>query len=67
MTLKLESVTKKVGREIHIDHIRWWRRNVAGIGRDAAGHGLSVVLCEKADLASHTSSASTKPIHDGHR
>ena len=32
--------------------------NGAGIARDAAGRGLSVVLCEKDDLASHTSSAS---------
>ena len=41
--------------------------NGAGIARDAAGRGLSVVLCEKDDLASHTSSASTKLIHGGLR
>ena len=35
--------------------------------RDAAGRGLSVLLCEKDDLASHTSSASTKLIHGGFR
>lgn len=41
--------------------------NGAGIARDAAGRGLAVVLCEKDDLASHTSSASTKLIHGGLR
>jgi glycerol-3-phosphate dehydrogenase len=41
--------------------------NGAGIARDAAGRGVSVVLCEKDDLASHTSSASTKLIHGGLR
>jgi glycerol-3-phosphate dehydrogenase len=41
--------------------------NGCGIARDAAGRGLSVFLCEKADLASGTSSASTKLIHGGLR
>ncbi|PRC91651.1 Glycerol-3-phosphate dehydrogenase [Solimicrobium silvestre] len=41
--------------------------NGVGIARDAAGRGLSVLLCEKDDLASHTSSASTKLIHGGLR
>ena len=41
--------------------------NGTGIARDAAGRGLSVLLCEKDDLASHTSSASTKLIHGGLR
>ncbi|MTW04711.1 glycerol-3-phosphate dehydrogenase [Duganella ginsengisoli] len=41
--------------------------NGAGIARDAAGRGLCVVLCEKDDLASHTSSASSKLIHGGLR
>ncbi|WP_432721723.1 glycerol-3-phosphate dehydrogenase [Jeongeupia wiesaeckerbachi] len=41
--------------------------NGAGIARDAAGRGLSVVLCEQDDLAGHTSSASTKLIHGGLR
>jgi len=31
--------------------------NGVGIARDAAGRGLSVMLCEKDDLAAHTSSA----------
>src|SRR5262245_14260508 len=38
-----------------------------GIARDAAGRGLAVLLAEKADLASGTSSASTKLIHGGLR
>ena len=41
--------------------------NGAGIARDAAGRGLSVVLCEQHDLGAHTSSASTKLIHGGLR
>ena len=41
--------------------------NGAGIARDLAGRGLSVLLCEKDDLAQHTSSASTKLIHGGLR
>ncbi|WP_063532865.1 glycerol-3-phosphate dehydrogenase [Burkholderia sp. MSMB1589WGS] len=41
--------------------------NGAGIARDAAGRGLSVLLCEQDDLASHTSSSSTKLIHGGLR
>lgn len=41
--------------------------NGAGIARDAVGRGLSVVLCEQADLAGYTSSASTKLIHGGLR
>lgn len=41
--------------------------NGAGIARDAAGRGLRVLLCERDDLAAHTSSASTKLIHGGLR
>ena len=41
--------------------------NGAGIARDAAGRGLSVLLVEKDDLAAHTSSLSTKLIHGGLR
>lgn len=41
--------------------------NGVGIARDAAGRGLSVLLCEQDDLAGHTSSASTKLIHGGLR
>ncbi|MCB2085779.1 MAG: glycerol-3-phosphate dehydrogenase [Sphingomonadaceae bacterium] len=41
--------------------------NGAGIARDAAGRGAKVLLVEKDDLASHTSSASTKLVHGGLR
>lgn len=41
--------------------------NGTGIARDAVGRGLSVMLVERDDLASHTSSASTKLIHGGLR
>jgi glycerol-3-phosphate dehydrogenase len=41
--------------------------NGCGIARDAAGRGLSVFLAEQNDLASGTSSASTKLIHGGLR
>src|SRR5947208_2479031 len=41
--------------------------NGAGIARDAAGRGLRVLLVEQNDLASATSSASTKLIHGGLR
>src|ERR1700753_1003541 len=41
--------------------------NGAAIARDAAGRGLSVVLCEKDDLAQGTSSRSGKLVHGGLR
>jgi len=41
--------------------------NGCGIARDAAGRGWRVHLCERADLGSGTSSASTKLIHGGLR
>jgi glycerol-3-phosphate dehydrogenase len=41
--------------------------NGTGIARDAAGRGLSVLLCERGDLAEGTSSRSTKLIHGGLR
>jgi len=41
--------------------------NGCGIARDAAGRGLSVCLVEKNDLASGTSSKSSKLIHGGLR
>ncbi len=41
--------------------------NGTGIARDAAGRGLRVVLIEQNDLASGTSSASSKLIHGGLR
>lgn len=41
--------------------------NGTGVALDAAGRGLSVLLCEKNDLGSATSSASSKLIHGGLR
>ena len=41
--------------------------NGVGVARDAAGRGLKTLLVERDDLASHTSSASTKLIHGGLR
>src|SRR5262249_57751942 len=41
--------------------------NGTGIARDGAGRGLRVLLVEQNDLASGTSSASTKLIHGGLR
>src|SRR5437868_11454296 len=41
--------------------------NGCGIARDLAGRGFRVLLCEKDDLAAHTSSSSTKLIHGGLR
>ena len=41
--------------------------NGTGIARDAAGRGLRVLLAEQDDLASATSSESTKLIHGGLR
>ncbi len=41
--------------------------NGSGIARDAAGRALKVLLVEQHDLASATSSASTKLIHGGLR
>ncbi len=41
--------------------------NGAGIARDAIGRGLSVLLCERDDLAQGTSSRSSKLVHGGLR
>ncbi|WP_293267369.1 glycerol-3-phosphate dehydrogenase [Neptunomonas sp.] len=41
--------------------------NGAGIAADASGRGLNVMLCEMNDLASATSSSSSKLIHGGLR
>ena len=41
--------------------------NGVGIARDAAGRGLNTCLIEKGDIASETSSWSTKLIHGGIR
>ena len=39
----------------------------AAVARDAAGRGLSVLLCERDDLGGATSSASSKLVHGGLR
>ena len=41
--------------------------NGTAVARDAAGRGLKILLCERDDLAEHTSSSSTKLIHGGLR
>ena len=41
--------------------------NGCGIARDASGRGMSVALAEMNDLASATSSSSTKLFHGGLR
>ncbi|MGB8434062.1 MAG: glycerol-3-phosphate dehydrogenase [Burkholderiales bacterium] len=41
--------------------------NGAGVARDAAGRGLSTLLCEQNDLGWATSSASSKLVHGGLR
>lgn len=41
--------------------------NGTGLARDLAGRGWRVLLAERDDLASHTSSASTKLVHGGLR
>ncbi len=58
---------KEIGPEIPDVFIIGGGINGCGIARDAAGRGLSVVLAEMNDLASATSSASTKLFHGGLR
>lgn len=41
--------------------------NGTGLARDLAGRGWKLLLAERDDLASHTSSASTKLVHGGLR
>jgi len=55
------------GEAIHDIFIIGGGINGCGIARDAAGRGYSVFLAEAADLASGTSSGSTKLIHGGLR
>jgi len=54
-------------QEIHDIFIIGGGINGAGIARDAAGRGLRVILAEMNDLASGTSSNSSKLIHGGLR
>jgi glycerol-3-phosphate dehydrogenase len=61
-------VPKKQGTsDIHDLFVIGGGINGCGIARDAAGRGLDVVLAEMGDLASATSSASTKLFHGGLR
>ena len=53
--------------EIHDIFVIGGGINGCGIARDAAGRGYSVFLAEMNDLASGTSSGSTKLIHGGLR
>jgi glycerol-3-phosphate dehydrogenase len=62
-----ESGRASPGRELFDLAIIGGGVNGTGIARDAAGRGLSVLLLERGDLASGTSSASTKLIHGGLR
>ncbi|MCO5147667.1 MAG: glycerol-3-phosphate dehydrogenase [Aquamicrobium sp.] len=55
------------GEAIHDIFIIGGGINGCGIARDAAGRGFSVYLAEMSDLASGTSSGSTKLIHGGLR
>ena len=61
------SVTAPGGHRLYDLAIIGGGINGAGIARDAAGRGLSVLLVEQGDLAGGTSSASTKLIHGGLR
>ena len=56
-----------MAEEIHDIAVIGGGINGCGIARDASGRGLRVVLFEKNDLASGTSSSSTKLIHGGLR
>ena len=58
---------REVTTEMHDIFIIGGGINGTGIARDAAGRGYSVYLCESDDLASGTSSQSTKLIHGGLR
>lgn len=60
-------MAEKERSEIHDLFVIGGGVNGCGIARDAAGRGHSVVLAEMHDLASATSSASTKLFHGGLR
>lgn len=55
------------GGQVHDIFVIGGGINGCGIARDAVGRGYSVVLAEKGDFASGTSSGSTKLIHGGLR
>jgi glycerol-3-phosphate dehydrogenase len=62
-----ESETDNLAEQRHDVLVVGGGINGVGIARDLAGRGMSVLLVEQDDLASHTSSASTKLIHGGLR
>jgi len=66
-TMSTSSLTNSPLSEVYDIAVVGGGINGAGIACDAAGRGLSVFLCEKDDLARHTSSASSKLIHGGLR
>jgi len=61
-----EAMWQRVGQDVDV-LIIGGGINGAGIARDAASRGLSVLLCEKNDLAYGTSSRSSKLVHGGLR
>ncbi len=61
------SMTQQTARELFDIAVIGGGINGCGIARDAAGRGWSTVLFEANDLASATSSASTKLVHGGLR
>lgn len=69
MTCDAQSITAKLTEHspIYDLFIVGGGINGTGIAADASGRGLTVALCEQADLASATSSASSKLIHGGLR
>ena len=64
--MAIDSRNQLAGTEAHYDVVVIGGGiNGCGIAADAAGRGLSVMLAERSDLASGTSSASSKLIHGG--
>ena len=59
MTMTPSNAIRNANRQIYDLLIVGGGINGTAIARDAAGRGLSVLLCEKDDLGNHTSSAST--------
>jgi glycerol-3-phosphate dehydrogenase len=65
--VKIKEDNMKAKNDIHDLLVIGGGINGAGIAADAAGRGLNVLLCEMNDLASSTSSNSSKLIHGGLR
>lgn len=64
---RVQDANPTASDEIHDVLIIGGGINGCGIAMDAAGRGLKVLLCEQDDLASATSSRSSKLIHGGLR